>query len=190
MSWELLVFLSITIVRQIPQFWLEFRAKGTKVLHDSGSRSTLVMFGVYIAIWVVALVMVALDTPGTLALSAGLALLGIGVCIRFVALAQLGLGYSGNIIIREEHALTTSGIYGLVRHPLHLALLIELLGMIVYSEVWWLVPLWAGLAGVIHFRNIDEDRVIKEAFGEEAIEYQAAIPGMNPLGRWVRRGGG
>lgn len=149
----------------------------------------MAMFAIYIVLWVVALVMVALDEPSTPALGAGLGLLGTGICIRFLALVQLGPGYSGNIIIREEHNLTTSGIYGLVRHPLHLALLIELLGMIVYSEAWWLMPLWAGLAGVIHFRNIDEDRVIREAFSEEAIAYQAVTPGMNPLGRWFRRGG-
>ena len=101
---------------------------------------------------------VFLRTPDFVYAVLGTVLLALGTGARFVALAQLGMGYSGAIIIRENQALVRTSIYRLVRHPLHLALLVELLGMIVYTERWWLSPLWVLLAVVIHFRNMHERR--------------------------------
>ena len=125
--------------------------------------------------------MVFLRNPGLAYVIPGTILLTLGVGTRFVALGQLGVGYSGAIIIREDQALVRTGIYRLVRHPLQLALLVELLGMIVFTESWWLSPIWVLLAVVIHFRNMHEDQVLRESFGDQALEYQATTPGMNVL---------
>ncbi|MCH9036740.1 MAG: isoprenylcysteine carboxylmethyltransferase family protein [Chloroflexi bacterium] len=188
MTWEFWTFLSITSVRQAPQFWLELRSRGVRILHSSGSRSTLAMFVLYLAIWITTLVYLAFSDPRPAPVIAGGCLLVLGTGMRFAALGQLGAGYSGAIIIREGHRLTRSGVYRLVRHPLHLALVTELLGMMVYTEAWWLAPLWAVLGGTILARNRTEDRVLREVFGEEAVGYQASTPGMNPLAHLYRRG--
>ena len=189
MSWEFIAFLGITLVRQVPQFWLEYKSRGTRVIRATGIRSTVAMFALYFGIWIPSLVVLLFTTPGVLLVGLGTALLVVGTGARFVALAQLGLVYNGAIVIREGHELRTAGIYRLVRHPLHLALFIELLGMMVYTGSWWLLPLWAVLLGVVYARNIHEDRELVAAFGDAALKYPAT-PGMNPLAhltRWLGR---
>ena len=89
MSWEFLTLLSITVVRQMPQFWLEYRSRGTPVLRATGTRSTIAMFALYIVIWMASLLAALISTPGLPAIVLGGALLLIGTVARFVALAQL-----------------------------------------------------------------------------------------------------
>lgn len=105
------------------------------------------MFVLYLGIWITALVYLIFSDPRLAPVIVGGCLLALGTGMRFVALGQMGAGYSGTIIIREGHNLTRSGVYRLVRHPLHLALVMELLGMMVYAEAWWLAPLWPPLGG-------------------------------------------
>lgn len=58
----------------------------------------------------------------------GLALFTIGGALRLWPVFVLGRRFSGLVAIQPGHALVTSGIYGIIRHPSYLGLLIGSLG--------------------------------------------------------------
>ena len=186
-NWEFWLFLALTLLRQAPVLIQLYRTRRMEALRSTHVFSGMMIAFLYIVIWIISIIFLLLTRPSVVAVGFGTSLLTIGIGIRFVALVQLGLSYSVGIVIREGHTLKTSGIYALVRHPLHLALLVELLGMIVFTETWWSMPLWLVLIGMILIRNRQEDRILIENFGNEALKYQATTPSMNLMAHLARK---
>ena len=58
----------------------------------------------------------------------GLALFTVGGILRLWPVFVLGRRFSGLVAIQPGHTLVTSGIYGFIRHPSYLGLLIGALG--------------------------------------------------------------
>ncbi|MBI3329085.1 MAG: isoprenylcysteine carboxylmethyltransferase family protein [Nitrospinae bacterium] len=106
---------------------------------------------------------------------------GIGVFLAGWALriwAQQHLRYR----LTRQRALTTSGPYALVRNPIYLGNTLVVLGVVVASEVIWMVPftiLWC--AGVYTLVTWYEERRLTEKYGEDYLAYKATVP------RWVMR---
>lgn len=79
------------------------------------------------------------------------------------------------------HELCTTGPYGVVRHPMYLA--IDLLGL--GSAVW--VPAWPVIIGAVllwlggDLRARIEERVLLEAFGDRYGEYMERVRRMLPV---------
>ena len=94
----------------------------------------------------------------------------------------LGHRFSGLVAIQPRHALVTSGIYGLIRHPSYLGLLVNALGWAlafrsevgVLLVVLTLVPLLARIRA--------EEKLLRAHFGGEYDAYCARtsrlIPGL------------
>ena len=60
--------------------------------------------------------------------------------------ADLGRNFSIRLAIREQHALVTTGVYRLIRHPMYASALLWSLGQA------FLLPNWiTGLAGLLGF---------------------------------------
>ncbi len=59
---------------------------------------------------------------------AGVALFTIGGALRIYPVFVLGRRFSGLVAIQPGHALVTSGVYGVIRHPSYLGPLINSLG--------------------------------------------------------------
>jgi len=59
---------------------------------------------------------------------AGVALFAVGGALRIWPVFVLGHRFSGLVAIQPDHALVTTGIYGLIRHPSYLGLLVNALG--------------------------------------------------------------
>jgi protein-S-isoprenylcysteine O-methyltransferase Ste14 len=137
------------------------------------------MYFGYIAIWIICLIRLLHYTPRTIYFIGGGIILILGVMFRFVSLYYLGRQYSGNMAIYENHKLISDGIYKYLRHPLHLALIIELAGMIIYSESWKLLFLWIILFITVLVRNKTEDEFIVKIFREKALDYQNKTSSMN-----------
>ena len=59
----------------------------------------------------------------------GVVLFAAGGVLRIWPVFVLGHRFSGLVAIQPGHKLVTSGVYGVIRHPSYLGLLVKLAGM-------------------------------------------------------------
>jgi protein-S-isoprenylcysteine O-methyltransferase Ste14 len=118
---------------------------------------------------------------------AGLVLFAAGAALRAISLQALMGSYSAGVVLYEDHRLVRKGPYGVVRHPLHLGLVLETAGLVMVAPGSIGAVSWAVLLVYLTVRGRAEDRLLRKRFGEEAAAYQARTPAMIP---WIRTGGG
>lgn len=125
---------------------------------------------------------------GTVLLLAGTTLFVAAVILRVAALAQLGRFYSYYIEFRPDQPLCTTGPYGVVRHPLHVSLFAEMLGLALIAA-WWLAYLLVAIhLATLLVRTVAEEKKLVEHFGERYRSYRKEVPAANALaGLWRRR---
>jgi protein-S-isoprenylcysteine O-methyltransferase Ste14 len=122
----------------------------------------------------------------------GFSIYVFGALIRVLSLIRLGEFYSETIIIREDHKLIKSGIYSICRHPLHTGFLLELFGMVVFSQffIWyipWLLIPFAGFVWIIMIRTKEEEEILRDVFGPAYDQYIKEVPGLNIFWGVVKR---
>ena len=112
----------------------------------------------------------------------GVALFASGGALRIWPVFVLGRRFSGLVAIQPGHTLVTTGVYGLIRHPSYLGLLVSSLG--------WGLEFRAGVGVLLAFALIPpllarinaEERLLHSEFGAEYEAYRARtsrlIPGI------------
>jgi len=112
----------------------------------------------------------------------GVALFAAGGALRLYPVFVLGRRFSGLVAIQPEHKLVTTGIYGIIRHPSYLGMLVNASGwaLIFRSGVGLLLAmsLLIPLAARMHA----EERLLREHFGAE---YEAYFKRTWRLVPWV-----
>jgi protein-S-isoprenylcysteine O-methyltransferase Ste14 len=112
---------------------------------------------------------------------------GVGVCaiggvLRLLPVFVLGRRFSGLVAIQEEHKLETHGIYGRVRNPSYVGLLLGSLGWALAFRSGVGVVLTAALLVPLVARIRAEERLLREHFGAEYEAYCARtwrlLPGI------------
>jgi len=106
----------------------------------------------------------------------GLLLFGLGWALRMWA--QKYLGYR----LRIKRSITTSGPYALVRNPIYIGNTLIILGVVIMSEVLWLIPvalLWCGMVYSLVVRY--EEQLLAVKYGGDYLDYLAAAR------RWLPR---
>ncbi len=102
-----------------------------------------------------------------------------------VGIAALAVNRPGNFNVRPElksgARLVTRGIYGHVRHPMYLAVLLAMAAALAADPRAWRIALWIALAAVLLAKLAREERYLRAAFPEYA-DYAAhtwrLIPGI------------
>jgi protein-S-isoprenylcysteine O-methyltransferase Ste14 len=103
----------------------------------------------------------------------GVVLFAAGGVLRIWPVFVLGRRFSGLVAIQPGHALVTTGVYGMIRHPSYLGLMVNMLGWalafrsgvgIVLTAIT-LVPLLARIAA--------EEALLRVQFGAEYDAYRA-----------------
>lgn len=107
---------------------------------------------------------------------AGVSLFAMGGALRLWPVFALGDRFSGLVAIQPGHALVTSGIYGVIRHPSYLGLLISALGWGLAFRSGVGVLLAALLIAPVIGRIYAEERLLKGEFGGEYDAYRAHQP--------------
>jgi protein-S-isoprenylcysteine O-methyltransferase Ste14 len=112
----------------------------------------------------------------------GTALFAAGGALRLWPVFVLGRRFSGLVAIQPGHALAKNGIYGTVRNPSYLGLLIGTFG--------WGLAFRSGVGLLLAALNVpplvarihSEERLLRSEFGEEYAAYSARtwrlIPGL------------
>ena len=125
------------------------------------------------------------QTPGSFWIGAALVTLGLGFAVW--ARIHLAGNWSGMVTLKQDHSLTRSGPYRLVRHPIYTGLLVAILGSAVAEAEW------RGLVAVVLFaiaflRKIEiEERFLVAQFGDAYTRYRAAVPALIPgISAWHR----
>lgn len=107
---------------------------------------------------------------------AGAALVVVGTTLAAASAAQLGRHLTPRVEPRDGAVLRTDGLYGLSRHPLYAGLLVASAGTVLRRGR--VVPALAAtvLAGVLHVKAGEEDRVLAERFGGRWRAWAARVP--------------
>jgi protein-S-isoprenylcysteine O-methyltransferase Ste14 len=112
----------------------------------------------------------------------GVILFAIGGALRMWPVFVLGRRFSGLVAIQPGHTLVTSGLYGVIRHPSYLGLIVNSLG--------WSLAFRSGVGVLLAVLTIPpllarmqaEERLLRSQFGAEYDAYRARtsrlIPGI------------
>ncbi len=69
---------------------------------------------------------------------------------------------AANITVEEGQKVISTGLYGLVRHPMYVGVLIMMVGIPLALGSWWgLIILIPGMIGLV-FRILDEEKMLKQ----------------------------
>jgi protein-S-isoprenylcysteine O-methyltransferase Ste14 len=112
----------------------------------------------------------------------GVVLFAAGGALRLWPVFVLGDRFSGLVAIQPGHTLVTSGVYGVIRHPSYLGLLISTLGWGLAFRSGVGVLFTALIIPPLLARIRAEERLLRTQFGEEYDEYCARtsrlVPGL------------
>jgi protein-S-isoprenylcysteine O-methyltransferase Ste14 len=112
----------------------------------------------------------------------GVVLFAAGGALRLWPVVVLGNRFSGLVAIQPGHTLVTSGLYGVIRHPSYLGLLVNSLGWALAFRAGVGVLLTALIIPVLLARIRAEERLLHSQFGAEYDAYRARtsrlIPGL------------
>jgi protein-S-isoprenylcysteine O-methyltransferase Ste14 len=112
----------------------------------------------------------------------GVALFAAGGALRLCPVYVLGNRFSGLVAIQPGHALVTTGIYRVIRHPSYLGLLTNSLGWVLAFRSGVGVVLTALLMVPLVARIRAEERLLSSQFGAEYEAYRGRtsrlIPGI------------
>jgi protein-S-isoprenylcysteine O-methyltransferase Ste14 len=129
--------------------------------------------------------------PTALSFWIGGALVVLGLGFASWARIDLAGNWSGTVTLKQDHSLTRSGPYRLVRHPIYTGLLTAFLGTAMAMAEWRGVVAFV-LITLSFLRKITiEERFLTAQFGEAYLGYRAEVPALVPWpsGR-MRRGSG
>ncbi len=113
----------------------------------------------------------------------GLALIVIGVAIRWIAIATLKRYFTVDVAIAKDHKVIDHGLYGVVRHPSYAGTLLSFIGL-GFAFLNWLSLAACVVFAVIglSYRISVEERALTEALGDAYRSYAARtkrlIPGI------------
>lgn len=113
---------------------------------------------------------------------AGVVLCAAGGLLRLWPVAVLGDRFSGLVAIQPGHALVTGGVYGVVRNPSYLGMLVNMLGWSLAFRAGVGVLLTAAIVPPLLARIHAEERLLGATFGAEYDAYRARTWRLVP---WV-----
>lgn len=101
------------------------------------------------------------------------------------AVKELGKQFALQARLIEGHELITTGVYGIVRHPIYTAFFAMMLATALVMSHW--IALIAGVCLFLigtRIRTSSEDRLLSEAFGPDFAAWKKKVPGLIPFTKW------
>ena len=186
-----IIWLAFVVVWVILRHRPRRRSRKTPVRYSARDRrefllmaASLTGLGIVPAVYLAAHVPRFADYPAVPALG----YLGLAVALASLWLLHrthrdLGRNWSVSLDLRERHTLVTTGVYGLVRHPMYSAFWLMALAQLLLLPNWIAGP--AGLLGfgLLYFGRVRrEEEMMISAFDGEYIAYMRRTARVIP---WV-----
>jgi protein-S-isoprenylcysteine O-methyltransferase len=151
---------------------------------DAGTLK-LVLIAAYASIGVATYLAIADDgvfAEPTPVAYAGLAMLVLGMLIRFYSIATLRRFFTVNVTVRDDHRLIRTGPYRFVRHPSYTGALISFYGFALALEnVWAALVVSVPITYAFFVRMRVEEAVLRSAFPEEYPAYERQTRRLVPF---------
>lgn len=109
----------------------------------------------------------------------GTVVIAVGLVLLFAGFRGLGKSLTANPVPNQDGVLVTTGVYGIVRHPIYLGLLIITFGLVVSSGVWAQIVVWLALAVLLVYKMRWEEVLLTAKYKGYA-EYMAKVPAIIP----------
>lgn len=93
---------------------------------------------------------------------------------------SLGTMWSSSPEIKVDHQLRIDGPYRITRHPIYTGLIGMLLGTLLISEVGAWILYFPIVVVALIIKVSSEERLLKETFGEQYVQYQQRVPQLVP----------
>jgi protein-S-isoprenylcysteine O-methyltransferase Ste14 len=103
---------------------------------------------------------------------AGVVIYALGGVLRLAPVFVLGRRFSGLVAIQRDHKLVTDGLYGVIRHPSYLGLLVGTVGWSLAFRSSVGLVITALIALVLVARMDAEERLLGETFGAKYEAYR------------------
>ena len=110
----------------------------------------------------------------------GVVLFAAGGALRIWPVFVLGRRFSGLVAIQSGHTLVTSGVYGVIRHPSYLGLLVNALGWALAFRSGVGVLLTALTIPPLVARIRAEERLLRAQFGDAYDAYRSRTSRLLP----------
>ncbi len=112
----------------------------------------------------------------------GAALTGLSLVLWAWAQWTLGVQWSPQLQVREQHVLVTDGPYARIRHPLYTALIGFGTGMALVSANWLLVAAAVLVVVGLQARIPKEEQMLLQEFGDRYADYMRRTGSLLPKG--------
>lgn len=104
-------------------------------------------------------------------LPVGVVLVGLGAILIGLAFTKIGAVPS----IRPESHLISTGVYGLVRHPIYSGTILAFLGVCILFQAWVALAYWPVAVLLYYLMIVVEERRLVIEYGDEYVSYQAKV---------------
>ena len=112
---------------------------------------------------------------------AGLALLILGIIIRWTAIRDLGRYFTSTVRIKDNHRLIRTGMYEHLRHPAYTGALVAHLGLGLAFANWYSLALSSiPFFVAAMYRMHVEEQVLVAEFGQEYLDYARSTKRLIP----------
>lgn len=113
--------------------------------------------------------------------AAALALMTLGLALRWWAIVTLGRLFTMTLAVRDEHRLVTRGPYRHIRHPAYAGMLLAFAGCGLWMESWLSAAVLVVPIGAVLLHRIRvEEAALGQALGEPYRRYCGATKRLVP----------
>ena len=116
------------------------------------------------------------------AVAVGYVLVAVGLLLAQLVVVQNGYA-SANITVEEGQPLVSTGLYGMVRHPMYSGALVMMVGMPLALDSLWGLGVVAAAVPVLALRIADEEKMLRDELAGYA-EYATRVRSRLVPGVW------
>jgi len=151
------------------------KAKESGKNYDKSSLRILwatILLSIFFGIFIIFTGIGHLSLPYIYLYSTGIAIILLGLLIRWIAILTLKKSFTVNVSVSENQHVVKNGLYKIIRHPSYTGSLLSFLGLAIAFNNWvTMVIIFFPILFAFLYRIKVEEAVLIEAFGDEYKEY-------------------